>query len=95
MLLPDTPRPIEIASHDGTIVVGVTDWGHPCGVQLQPAVFGLDGADLAARIMLVYELAKTVALAVRNAAHHRATGHWQAHWPTPTHVEILESQLTF
>ena len=95
MQLPDTPRPIEMASNDGTIVVGVTEWGHPSGVQLHPAVFTLEGADLAARIMAVYTLAKTAALAVRNVAAHRATGHWQPHWPTPTHVEILHSQLSF
>ncbi len=95
MQLPETPQPIEVASHDKTIVVGVTDWGHPNGVQLQPEVFDLDGADLAARIMYLYELARTIALAVRNIGHHRQTGSWQIGWPTPTHVEILFSELSF
>ena len=95
MQLPDTPQPIDVASHDRTIVVGVTDWGHPSGVQLGPEVFGLDGADLAARVLYLYDLARTMALAVRNVAHHRATGHWMPGWPTPTHVDILESQLSF
>ena len=95
MQLPDAPRPIEVASHDGTIVVGVTEWGHPNGIQLHPEVFDLDGATLAARIMYLYQLARTIALAVRNVMNHRATGQWLSCWPTPTHVEILQSELSF
>ncbi|PQM45248.1 hypothetical protein C1Y40_04572 [Mycobacterium talmoniae] len=94
MKLPDRPQPVEVASNDGSIVVGVTDWGHPTGVQLEPEVKHLAGADLAARILTLYEFAKTIALAVRNVEHHRATGNWLRSWPTPTNVDILRAQLT-
>ncbi|ETZ55292.1 hypothetical protein L838_0948 [Mycobacterium avium MAV_120709_2344] len=57
MELPKTPRPVEVSSHDRTIVVGVTDWGHPAGVQLTPEVFDLDGSSLAARVLTLYQLA--------------------------------------
>lgn len=95
MKLPNSPQPLEIASHDNTIVVGVTDWGHPTGVQLEPEALDLDGADLAARIMALYHYARTIALAVRNVDHHRTTGNWMPSWPTPTHVDILAAHITF
>ncbi|MBU8817568.1 hypothetical protein KL864_16830 [Mycolicibacterium goodii] len=94
MKLPDTPQPIEVSSHDESIVVGVTDWGHPIGVQFKPSVLSLSGAELAHRVMTLYNYAKTIALAVRNVEHERITGNWVSSWPTPTHVEILQSQLT-
>ncbi len=95
MRLPAVPQPIEVSSHDKSIIVGVTDWGYPNGIQLAPVVFELDGADLAARVLYLYELARTIALAVRNVKHHRETGNWFDIWPTPAHAEQLEAELSF
>lgn len=95
MKLPDRPQPVEVASNDNAIVVAADDWGLPAGVVLGQAVKNLTGADLAARIITLYQLAKTIALAVRNVEHHAKTGLWVAAWPTPSHVDILEKQLTF
>jgi len=93
--LPDQPQSIEVASSDKTIAVGVNDFGLPTGVQLDPKVRELGGAELASRIMTLYHFAKTIALAVRNVDHHWATGSWLSCWPTPTHVEKLHAELTF
>jgi hypothetical protein len=93
MKLPEYPQPIEVESNDKSIVVAVTDWGHPDGVQLEAADRQLNGAELAARIMTLYILAKTIALAVRNVEHHKATNNWVPSWPTPTDVEILQNHI--
>lgn len=39
MKLPNFPQPLEIASHDNTIVVGVTDWDTPpaCNSNRKPS----------------------------------------------------------
>lgn len=94
MKLPDKPQPIEVASRDGSIVVSVTDWGQPTGVQLGPEARELTGPELAARITTLYRLALTIALAVRNTVHHNETGNW-LHWPTQANVERLYNELTF
>lgn len=96
MQLPPHPQPVEVASRDQSLVVGVDSWGHPTGVQLtEAAKDGVSGAELAHRIMTLYELAKTIALAVRNVEHHRQTGTWLPSWPTPGNVDALNNQLTF
>lgn len=95
MKLPEYPQPVSVASNDRSITVGVTDWGHPTGVQLTEAARELSGAELAARIMVLYEIARTIALAVRNVEHHRETKTWMPSWPTSNHVETLLQQLTF
>lgn len=95
MELPEYPQPVEVASNDRTITVGVTDWGHPTGVQLTEAARQLDGAELAARIMTLYGIAQTIALAVRNVEHHQQTKTWMPSWPTSNDVEVLLQQLTF
>ncbi|SLE83126.1 Uncharacterised protein [Mycobacteroides abscessus subsp. massiliense] len=95
MQLPDRPQPVEVASNDKSIVVAVDDWGLPAGVALGQPVKNLTGADLAARIMTLYKLGNTIALAVRNVEHYQLTGTWSPAWPTPSHVEILEKQVIF
>ncbi|SKH87981.1 hypothetical protein [Mycobacteroides abscessus] len=95
MQLPKRPQPVQMASKDGSIVVEVNESGLPAGVVFGPAVKKLTGADLAARIMTLYTLAKTIALAVLNVEHWQQTGTWSDAWPTPAHVEILNKQLTF
>lgn len=94
MQLPETPQPVFVNSRDKTIVVSVNEWGHPTGVQLEPEARQLSGSELARRIMALYQFAKTIALAVRNTEHHRITGDWLGSWPTPTHVEAAQAQLT-
>lgn len=95
MQLPERPQPVQVASNDRSIIVEVTDWGLPAGVVFGAPVKKLTGADLAARVMTLYVLGKTIALAVRNVEHWQQTGSWSAAWPTPAHVEILEKELTF
>lgn len=93
--LPSHPGPVGVSSADKKIVVEVNDWGQPLGVQLEDAALDLGGAELAARIIALYEVAKAIALAVRNVEHHRQTGQWVPIWPTPTHVAALRNQLHF
>jgi len=93
--LPAHPQPVEVFSADKSIVVAVDDWGYPTGVQLEENARRLGGTELATRIMGLYEMAKTIALAVRNVEHHNVTNTWVPAWPTPTHVEILRAQLDF
>ncbi|MGD9622310.1 MAG: DUF2694 domain-containing protein [Mycolicibacterium sp.] len=94
MKLPDHPQNVEVTSRDGSIVVEVTDWGQPLGVQLGPAAQDLSGSELASRIMTLYRLALTIVLAVRNNEHHSKTGNWLS-WPTQTNVDRLYNELTF
>ncbi|ART74389.1 hypothetical protein BTO20_37865 (plasmid) [Mycobacterium dioxanotrophicus] len=95
MELPQYPQPIEVASNDRSITVGVNAWGQPTGVQLTEDARRLAGAELAARIKALYEIAKTAALAVHNVEHHRETKTWMPSWPTANHVETLLRGLTF
>lgn len=95
MELPAHPQPIEVHSNDRTISVGVTEEGQPTGVQLTQEALRLSGSELARRIMRLYSLAKTAALAVLNIEHNRETGTWVPSWPSQAHVDLLERQIDF